>query len=464
MTDLLILGNGVIGISTAFELLRIQPDMRITIVGKHTRPGAASMAAGAMLACYCEAERGGLDHEPGREMFRLSREATALWPAWAARVSATGGPPVELGTGTFLLQNAAADAFDDDNFEAVVDALKEYHEPYEFVSPKQIPRYAPEPGMRALRAVYVPGEGTVIPAVLMGSMTAELERRGVTLVDAEAASLSVGADGRKTVRLDNGTTLTGGRVLIATGARSSQLINDLPELRGRVPRLFFGVGAGAILEPRDATPTSVIRTPNRGLACGVHLVPHSATHCYIGASNFISPVPEYAPRMTSLYSLIQGAMEQINTQFYKAQVHRILVGHRPTTADVLPLLGGTSIDGLFIATGTKRIGLILSPWIAREMAALIVTGTSQIPALFRPERRLIHTMTREQGIAKAVAHLRSAAYQHELRLPKAGWDDRITDMLRRGVESVYEKCGITSFGIHPEMLDMYRYGHVDPDA
>jgi hypothetical protein len=185
---------------------------------------------------------------------------------------------------------------------------------------------------------------------------------------------------------------------------------------------------------------------------------------FVGATNFISPVPEYYPRMTSLHGLLRAAMEQINRKFYKAQVLKYVVGHRPTSADVFPLMGETSIKGLWVLTGTKREGIHMSPllgqWIARE----ILGRPSLFANRFAPERNLLHTMTKEEGIRLAVKHLKSAALQHELRLPKANWDDMIDDTLRRKVEAVYDKRGIKEFGIPPELLDMYEYGHVQETA
>ena len=73
-------------------------------------------------------------------------------------------------------------------------------------------------------------------------------------------------------------------------------------------------------------------------------------------------------------------------------------------------------------------------------------------------------LSKEEGILKAIRHMKSAAIQHELQLPKAGWDQMVDGMLRGRIEEVYDKCGIKDFGIHPEMLEMYRYGHVKADA
>ena len=248
---------------------------------------------------------------------------------------------------------------------------------------------------------------------------------------------------------------------MAAGTRTQELIDQIPEIKDRIPRQVYGVGTAVVLKQTSpgVVPEKAIRTANRGLACGVHVVPYDGERCYVGASNFISPVPEYHPRITSLYALLQSAMEQIHRLHYKSQVEQVLVGHRPTTIDAFPIVGETSIKGLWVLSGTKRIGLHMSPFYSEYVATGIVEGKHTYENRFLPERKLFHTMTREQGISKAVKHLKSAAYQHELRMPKAGWEDMVEDMLRRKVEKIYDDCGIKDHGIPPELLDMYRYGH-----
>ncbi|GAA2325435.1 FAD-dependent oxidoreductase [Streptomyces kunmingensis] len=53
--DVVVVGNGIIGLSTAFELSQRAPDLRIAVIGPAAREGAASVAAGAMLNCFGEA-------------------------------------------------------------------------------------------------------------------------------------------------------------------------------------------------------------------------------------------------------------------------------------------------------------------------------------------------------------------------------------------------------------------------
>ena len=162
--------------------------------------------------------------------------------------------------------------------------------------------------------------------------------------------------------------------------------------------------------------------------------------------------------MTSLYGLMQAAMNQVNTAYFQAHIERWMIGSRPTTVDGFPLLGETSIPGLWLVTGTRREGLHLSPLLAQLMAKELVGEEQAFPAPFAPERAPIWTLTREEGIRKAVRHLKSSAYQHDLQLPNNGWEEMIDHMLQREVETLYDRFNITGHGVPPELLGIYQMG------
>ena len=62
-------------------------------------------------------------------------------------------------------------------------------------------------------------------------------------------------------------------------------------------------------------------------------------------------------------------------------------GFRPYTSDTLPVLGDTSVDGLFVASGHFRHGILLAPITAKLMTELILRGgTSADLAPFTPSR------------------------------------------------------------------------------
>ena len=53
-------------------------------------------------------------------------------------------------------------------------------------------------------------------------------------------------------------------------------------------------------------------------------------------------------------------------------------GFRPATPDALPILGPTPIEGLYIASGHFRHGILLAPITAKVLAEVILTGRSSL--------------------------------------------------------------------------------------
>jgi glycine oxidase len=58
------------------------------------------------------------------------------------------------------------------------------------------------------------------------------------------------------------------------------------------------------------------------------------------------------------------------------------VGLRPASPDNAPLLGETAVDGLVIATGHYRNGVLLAPVTGWTIAHLLATG--ETPEIIRP--------------------------------------------------------------------------------
>ena len=62
-------------------------------------------------------------------------------------------------------------------------------------------------------------------------------------------------------------------------------------------------------------------------------------------------------------------------------------GFRPRTPDGLPIMGRTPIEGLYVATGHFRHGILLAPITATLLAELIVTGRASVDlSPFSPDR------------------------------------------------------------------------------
>jgi glycine oxidase len=63
------------------------------------------------------------------------------------------------------------------------------------------------------------------------------------------------------------------------------------------------------------------------------------------------------------------------------------VGFRPGSRDDAPMLGPSGVDGLVIATGHHRNGILLTPLTAEAVSAFVLTGhLPEAVQPFTPER------------------------------------------------------------------------------
>lgn len=479
----IIIGNGIVALSTAFRLARRAGDAdRITIIGKTSREGAATLAAAAMLNSFAEIEVGSLESEIDLYRFELSHQATQMWPKFEEDIIAAGGShlPKACGScqvlsggcydrGTYIVNNTAADDLDDENFDAIVAALEMFNEQFSHVNPRDIPNYMPEQRHRATRAIYIPNEGWLNPRIVIEKLDKVLALfKQVTFIEAHADRLVAKNASITGVVLDDGRIVEGDAYLLATGATATDLLTK-SDIGIEMQRVFYGVGTSIEIKSPDYPHTKCIRTPNRGLACGIYSVPFFQgpgipnDHILIGATNRIMPWPHHHASISNIEGLTTSAIEQLNSNFYRADLVRVNVGWRPTSQDTYPLLGKSSIHNLVIATGTKRDGFHLAPLISEMMADLMEgKAIDERMVMFAPERPLIKTLTREQAVEKAARHMISAAYQHGYSPSKSRMGDQVIQMYRDQVNALHDKVGVTDWGIPPEMLDMYRYGHAKP--
>lgn len=455
-----ILGNGILGLMTARAWQQAEPGVELVIVGHAHRPGSATRAAAAMLNSFTELEGDSLGTPIDRFKFELSRGATAAWPAVFAEIC-TPERAVAHGFGTFVLNNAATDALDDENFAAMQRFCREFEEPCEAVDPSGIPNYYPDPRYRALKAVFLKREGWVNPKQFLDALTASVAQAGnVRFIDAEVELLDTAAGRVTGARLSDGSVLGADRFILCNGANVTRVLQaSLPELP--VQRMFYGIGMSIELQSAENVHTHCVRTTNRGLACGVYSAPHGPDRTLVGASNYISPVPHEHGHAGSAYTLLKSAMDQINTRFSRANLVNVNVGWRPTTSDLYPLFGETSVRDLWILGGTKRDGFHLSPVLCRDLVAAM-RGEPIDPryAELAPERPLIRNMTREAAIAKTVRHQINAAYQHDFVPARNRMVEQLRNAMRADLEALHDKLGATDWGIPPELVDMYRYGHI----
>ena len=130
-----------------------------------------------------------------------------------------------------------------------------------------------------------------------------------------------------------------------------------------------------------------IRTPNRILACGFHLVPRARGRLYLGATNWFGTdlaLPK-GPSVGELHSLLDSVMNQLNSSLYAVSIETTNWGLRPVAQFDRPLVGETSLPGLFIATGCHRTGVHMAPLLARMISEQVLDGAAGAENPFCPK-------------------------------------------------------------------------------
>ena len=80
--------------------------------------------------------------------------------------------------------------------------------------------------------------------------------------------------------------------------------------------------------------------------------------------------------LEGIHAILCG-LRKLSTAFDRCALIDSWAGLRPlTTTDTLPILGRTPVEGLYVATGHFRHGILLAPTTAQAMAELILRGRS----------------------------------------------------------------------------------------
>lgn len=467
LVDAVIVGNGALGMTLALALADDASYARIIVIGPRTRPGSASLTAGAMINVWSELEAGALEEPVLAERFSLPRKAMALWPDHAADLAERSGLEIPLHWGTWVLHSARGPAAEDRSFAYLQRVLQTESIPHTRQAPADLPFLAADPALRPLEALHVP-DGRTDSRIVLDALELLLDRSPrVTLLDDRAVGLAVGSDGEKTVTLAGGQTVRAPVVALANGAYAQALADQVPALTSSVPKLLFGGGSGLDLSFPDwchryeSIPAPlrdldcVVRTMDRGGACGLHLIPHGGATYFFGASSGVWAEPEPYPRVHALGWLLNGLKSEFNHAFFHALATVRGPGFRPVAMDTFPLVGESEVPGVWYLNGTKRDGFTCAPHLATELAKAMAGRPADLPDRFRPSRPLISYRNRAQAIRAAVDAAIGGELMHGLNLPPYRWSEW-AEQHRRRLEAVYERRGLEDFGIHPELTHLYE--------
>ncbi|MGA1409248.1 MAG: NAD(P)/FAD-dependent oxidoreductase, partial [Prochlorotrichaceae cyanobacterium] len=349
-----------------------QADLKTTLIAPDQSNGVASLAAGAMIDAFGEMDQ--IHSDLDRLRLEVKVQAQQYYPQWLERLALESGLPITQQPGMFLIGNNQG-ADDRAQLEQVRQEMQRYGEGFETVDPQEVPGLAPHDRYPVQEALFLQGARTVDSAQLLRAIEQASQNGGnySRLYDRVVEILPPAQSGAAwQVKTEQGTILEAAAVVVCAGAYSLAVLGDTLAKQLDLPPLYFGLGSGCVVHNAPAIPYG-IRTPNRPLAAGVHLVPRAGGALYLGANNFFG-VDLHQPLGTTLsdvHTLLEGAMHQLNTGLNRACLSTCTWGLRPVTPADQPLLGETAQSGLFIATGTHRTGIHYAPLFAQWLVAAI---------------------------------------------------------------------------------------------
>ncbi len=461
-TDVIVIGNGAIGLFLATELA-VSQECTVTLIGPSGRPGAASKAAGAMLGCFGEVTKDTLASPAAQAKFELSLTAHRRWPSVLTKLETLAqrrGEKLRAVEGTFVLLNAVGGQLDSLNFEAMLQALDDYSEPWAPAQASDIRAYQPRTSARALRIVHLPAEGAVDSNQVLSLMEDAAREAGVSIVDGQVEEILTSTGRATGVRLTDGSEISAGTIVGAAGAHTGRLAQPVLPRHELMP-MFAGSGTALVgRRMKGGAFNAVVRSPNRSGSCGLHLVPLGNGLEYLGATNILFEEPQLEGYLAMARFLAECAMEQLDENIALHNMVQWRNGNRPVTLDGFPLIGWTSLPGLYLLTGTYRDGFHCAPVLAEHAASEILGKGGTIKHPFSPGRDPIRTWTPQESIAEYALHMSAGWFEAQAKAPAEVSSNTLNDLFRAQGSTVYQVLS-GDYGLGPDIM-MYLTGpHAD---
>ncbi|HEX2128555.1 MAG TPA: glycine oxidase ThiO [Solirubrobacterales bacterium] len=350
--DVVVVGGGAIGLACAWRAA--QRGLTVRVLERDGVGSGASGVAAGMLAPVGEATW-------GEDAFlELALRSHELWPAFARELAEASGRDVG-----FLAVGALHVAFDRDEAE-------ELRRRYELMTSLGLDAQWLRPSeCRALEPGLSPGitggvsarhEGALDPRSLVAALKVAAERAGAEVREGvEVVELLREGDAVRGARDSEGAEHLAGAVVLAAGAWSGGGLLSAEERPAVRPV------KGQILTVRGEAAEPLCE--RIVVSERVYIVPRGDGRVVIGAT-----VEElgFDLRVTA------GGVHELLREAYRAlpdvgelELVETIAGLRPGTPDNAPLIGRSGVDGLLLATGHFRNGILLAPVTAASIADLL---------------------------------------------------------------------------------------------
>lgn len=354
--DVIVVGGGVIGMSIA---LGVRRSGRSVILVDPQLGEAASLVAAGMLAPVTEASFG------EEALLRLNLLAAARFPTFVDQLEHETGLDVGLRRDGTL--DVAYDTSDRAALTRLIELRRSYGLDADELDAHDCRRLEPMLSPDVRGGVLAADDWSVDNRRLLAALRHAHAESGVAAVVDRVTRIDSHAGRVGGVTCLGGATLSASSVVLAAGAWSAT-IDGAPDLlrrglrpvKGQVVRLRVPHGAAAPI-------TRTVRATVHGFH--VYLVPRADGEIVIGAT---SEERGFDRTVTAgaVHDLLRDATTLLPA-VGELVVTETCAGLRPATRDNLPLVTTTDIDGLVVATGHYRNGILQSAITMDAVVALL---------------------------------------------------------------------------------------------
>jgi glycine oxidase len=337
MTDVLVIGGGIIGLSIAIALS--QKGANVTIVERDRCGRGATWAAAGMLAPEAERLEG--------DLLDFGIRSRAMYPQWIANLMRLSGQDC----GYWCCGILAPVIEESDR--------KTRSEHPQYISREASLQRQSGLGASILGSLWLPEDGQVNNRKLAQALLAAARSLSIKILEGTTVYQIV-RDRNRVTHLDTSAgKLQSDRYVLATGAWTQSLMPlPIKPIKGQMLSVFDG----------DRKLQKVIFAPN------CYIVPRQDGAIVIGATvedngftqgNTAAGITQLLTSAISVYPAI--ADMPITETWW---------GFRPHAPNEVPLLGTSDYENLVLATGHYRNGILFAPITAKLITDFIVDGTS----------------------------------------------------------------------------------------
>ena len=350
--DVVVVGAGIVGCSVAYHLARA--GLKVALLDKGGVAGEASQAAAGMLAP--------LGEEPpdqAHPLQQLAMAALSYYDGLDEQLQQETG--IDIGLVKFPTLRPAFDEQGRARLQAILTQQQQFLPGLQWLEAsraREVEPLLPEAVQGALLSTY---ERNVQPAQLTLAYARGAVSRGATIVEGCPVGRLI-LQGQRVVGVETAQgSLHAEDVVLAAGAWATQW-----HASRQAPPIFPVKGQMMALQ---ALPGLQLR--HTVYATGVGgIVPKADGTIYVGAT--VEQVGFDKSVTAEGIATLLTAFARLTPALSKARVIRTWAGLRPASADGFPLIGPCrSVQGLWIAGGHFRDGILLGPLTGHIVAELI---------------------------------------------------------------------------------------------